>query len=628
MPQVQSYPLSEDFLTIKLNRPRRVAWSSWAQRGALATGLALVLCAAAERPTPLCAQRPEPPAGAIEVVLDASASMRGHLGKTEKMAVAKDFLRQLRGGLAEGGSEPPMGLRVYGAGSHRLLHDCQDTELLIRASDPSDMWAETLAAVQPLGVSLLAAALFRAASDTATTYVLITNGTAECGGDPCGVWRDVVTRGVGNRRARLHVVALAPEAAEVEPLRCLSRAGSGSFTVLTGPAGVPDAAERLALVLENRGLVEVRLTMGGAQSVVAPVRVLRPLTQEVVAMFSSRRIQEIPAGMYTVVAETAPPVSFERVLILPGETRVLENSEFGRLRVEVREGDTILRAPFSVRRSGHRNEVRYAMTGEPLILRAGMYDVSVELGDSLAIRENVPVEAGTMSRLVLGGTGTLRVVAAGFEDPPPTLAIAYGNGRADSLIMGKAATMESGRYRLVVHTLPVYVTEDVVVEADREATIVVPEVAILGVDLFGLDGLEKEPRIDVREPLTGEVYGTLRSGERRLVMPGTYRLELGTVPPRSIEGVVVGSLEREIVVRRGLSRITLAEPAPSQGGQLRLEVLSTTGRSLAAETGLRPAVTVWPGTYRARLWRGAELLWQGDISVASDKLARIDWPGP
>lgn len=621
---MQSHSLSEDFLTIELE------WfdlSSWTQRSALGIGLALALCTAAERPASLCAQRPDLPAGAIEVVLDASESMGGRLGEAEKMAVAKEFLRQLRDGLAEDGGAPPMGLRVYGGESHRLLHDCEDTEQLVRATDPPSAWTDAIAAVRPLGVSSLTAALVSAASDTATTFVLVTDGAVDCGGDSCGVWKDIVARGIGNRRARLHVVALVPpEPADVERLRCLSRAGSGSFTVLTSPAAIPAAAERLALILANRGLLDVRLTMGDEESFVAPVRVLRPLTQEVVAAFSSRRIQDVPAGMYTVLVETTPAVSFERVLILPGETRVIESSEFGRLLVEVREGAAFLRAPVSVRRSGHRAEVRYATTGEPLVLRAGAYDVSIDLGDSLVTREDVLVESGAISSVVLGGTGTLRVLAAGFENPPPTLVIAYGNGRADSLRLGKATVVGSGSYRLVVHTLPVYVTE-VIVEADRQATVIVPDAAILGVDLFGLDGLETGPAIDVREPRTGESYGTLRSGERRLVMPGTYRLELGTVPPRTIEGVAVAPLEREIVVRRGLSRLTLAEPAPSEDGPVRLEVLSTSGRSLAVETGLLPAVTVWPGTYRARIWRAAGLLWQGDISVASDKSARIDWPG-
>ncbi|CAN5217181.1 hypothetical protein BH18GEM1_BH18GEM1_09940 [soil metagenome] len=598
------------------------------QRGIVAAGMALAFAAAVEPPAPLCAQRPVG-AGAIEIVLDASGSMRELIGQKERMVVARTFLSALRRDLARGGPPPRMSLRVYGERGPSLGQDCGETSLVLRASEPAAAWDEKVAALNPLGGSPLALALDHAASDSATAYVLITDRAGSCGRNACDVWREVVARAGGNRRARLHVVALAPARAELERLRCLSRAGSGSLTVLSDKLEVSAAADRLALILRNRGLLDVRLHVGEGDPFVAPVRVLTPLTGEVVTSFAARWPHAVPAGMYTVVAETAPAATFERVMVLPGETVVLEASEFGRLQVDVRglAGEGV-RAPVSVQRSTRGPELRYAATGERMILGAGRYDVTVDLGDSVAIRDDVRVRQGETTRIVLGGAGTLRIEVPEFAEPPPTTAVAYRDGRADTLALGETTVLPAGRYRLVVHTLPIYVTEEVVIEPGRTTTIVLPETGVLGADLYGLDGLEIGQRIKVREAQTGEIYDTVASGERRLAMPGTYRLDLNTVPPRTIEGVVVTAGESHVIVRRGLSRITLAAPVTRERGAVRLEVLGADGRPLAEATGLQPTITVWPGTYRARVTRDGVNLWQGRVSVAPDKWARIDFPVP
>lgn len=587
---------------------------------------ALALAAATQRPAPVCAQRPTSPAGAIQIVLDASGSMRGRLGEEEKMAVAKEFLRVLRQDLADGRGEPALGLRVFGAGSHRLRRDCGDTARLVGQREPASAWSAALAGVRPLGVSPLALTLERAAADTATTYVLLADGTDTCGRDACAAWRAVGGRR-GNRRARLHVVALNPDRDELERLRCLSRAGSGSFTVLTDPAGVGAAAQRLALVLQNRGLLDVRLRVGaGGEAVALPVSLLRPLTREVVAVFTARGPRPVPAGIYTVLVGTAPTLAIERVLILPGETAVIERVDLGRLVVELRDAaNAPIRAPLSVRSSRGGPEVRYLFTGEPAILQAGSYDLHVDHGDSFTVREDVAVTAGRLTRLELGGGGTLTILAPEFPDPPPTRALLMRGESVDTLRVGETARVGTGRYRLTVQTVPVYVTESVVVTAGAAATVTLPPTGVLGLELVGPDGPVAGQRAEVREPLTGEVYGALLSGERRLMMPGTFTLELQTIPALTLPDVVVVPGEEQIVERRGLGRLTLA--AAWGNGPWRLEVLAPAGgRKFGEASGSPPALLVWAGRYVARVWRGAELAWEGPVTVAPEKTLRIDLP--
>jgi hypothetical protein len=422
----------------------------------------------------------------------------------------------------------------------------------------------------------------------------------------------------------LHVVALDPGPGDIERLRCLSRAGSGSFIQFEKRADVPRAARRLALVLQNRGLLDVRLSLGEGAEFSAPVRVLEPLTRELVAAFTSEQPAAVPAGMYNVIVETAPPFRADRVLVLPGETAVVEDRAFGTLTVDLLDMENQpLRAPLSISRTGNPAELRFASTGDSLILGEGFYDIRVDMRDSFAVREAIAVESRRPGRIVLGGSGTLTVVAPG-SNAPATPATVFGHGRADSLAIGLAHRLPAGEYRVTVRSVPPYVAEAVVVEPGRETTIELPETGVLEVDVFEFDTLARGVEITVIEPATEERYGTLTSGERRLAMPGTYRLELETIPPRTIEDVTVESSEVTVIEQRGLSRIELTGAIAQGNTDLRLEVLDPSDRTLAIVNAPRPAVEVWPGSYSARVWRADELVWEGPITVAADRPTKID----
>jgi len=586
----------------------------------------LVLCGS-PRIIEATTQATDAPIGPIEIVLDASGSMRGRLEAVEKMMVAKEFLAVLREQLAEDGVVPPMGLSVYGAGSDRRLRDCRDTTRLITPIDSLVGWDTTLAELRPLGVSPLATALERAVDESAMTYILVTDGADNCGRDACTMWRGLGPR-VGASRPRLHVVALDPGPGDIERLRCLSRAGSGSFIQLEKRADVPRVARRLALVLRNRGLLDVRLSLGEGAVFSAPVRVLQPLTRELVAAFASGQPAAVPAGMYNVVVETAPSFRADRVLVLPGETAVVEERAFGALTVDLLDVDNQpLRAPLSISRTGDPIELRFASTGDSLILREGFYDIRVDMVDSFAVREAIAIGSRRPARIVLGGSGTLTVVAPG-SNAPATPASVFGHGRADSLSIGLAHRLPAGEYRVTVRSVPPYVAEAVVVEPDQETTVELPEIGVLEVDVFEFDTLARGVEIVVIEPTTEERYGTLTSGERRLARPGTYRLELATIPPRTIEDVIVESFDVTVIEQHGLSRIELTGSITEDEADLRLEVLDLSDRTLAIMNAPSLAIQVWPGSYRARVWRADELVWEGPITVADDRPAKIDLSFP
>jgi hypothetical protein len=274
------------------------------------------------------------PVSPVEIVVDASAAMRERMGEADAMVVAREFVRTLRSELSAGGAPPSLGLRIYGGGSNRPGGECRDTRLAIPLADHETDPAAVLTAATPHGAAPLAFALESALADTARVYVLITSGAEECGGDACAVWQEAVAgRSNRNRRARIHVVALGAKAEAAEGLRCLSRAGSGTFLPVRNRAAVAPAARRLALILRNEGLIDVRLTIGNEESFTAPVRLLVPRTREVAAAFNARGPRAVAAGIYDVVIETTPALPTRRVMILPGETLTIADGDFGRLEV-------------------------------------------------------------------------------------------------------------------------------------------------------------------------------------------------------------------------------------------------------------------------------------------------------
>jgi hypothetical protein len=602
-------------------RPR-ASWVRFRHWSALAVLVGLVLAgrdaAAAQVPSA---------AGRIEVVLDASADMRGRIGDVERISVAREFLTALHSGLTVGETQAPA-LRLFGSTSPATRRDCSDTRLALAAGAPPARWATAVAGVEPLGVSPLAHALERAAGDSAAAYLLVTAGREDCRVDPCAVWKEVIGGG-SNRRSRLHVVALAPAPDDLEVLRCLSRAGSGSLTVIDTPGEAGSAGRRVALILRNEGLLEVRTTLGrGGARIELPVRIERPVGGEVVVAFAARGPRPVPAGVYRVVVESAPPLSFDRVMVLPGETTTLEATGLGRLRVELLDDNGHhVRAPVSIRSGDGRRELRYALTGEDVIMRSGSYDVSVDMGDSVAEHGDIVVTSGRTTRVAFGGGGTLLVLSPEFETPPPTRVLAYRSGIVDTLTVGVPHPLAGGAYRLLVETLPVYVTEDVAIGGESQTVITLPETGILGVSLSGVTGAVNGIRVDVREVTTGQTYGTIRSGDRRLVMPGRYDLLARTVPPTTFAAVDVIAGQERIVRREGLSGIAIVAP-PGDAGPYRLVVLTPAGEALGEASGPAPALHAWPGEYLARVWRGRDLAWEGRIAVASDKTARIDLANP
>jgi hypothetical protein len=236
--------------------------------------------------------------GAVEVILDTSGSMLQPMGDQLRIDVAKDVLTDVVTTQLPAGTQTAM--RVFGT----VPGSC-DTSLAIPLGplDPASA-ASTVASIQaidevrtPLGASLEAAGTDLRGVEGPRLIVLITDGEETCGGDPGAVISALAAQGVD---IRVNIVGFAIDDPQIEQtLAAWAEQGGGQYFSATnaddlGPA-LNQALQPTFEVEDSDGF-----TVGSGIVNGDPV--------------------PAPPGRYTVVVNTAPPVTIERVAVEPGET--------------------------------------------------------------------------------------------------------------------------------------------------------------------------------------------------------------------------------------------------------------------------------------------------------------------
>lgn len=204
------------FLSSRLPRP-----ATRRRCHALAGTLLLLLIAA-----------PEARAARVEIILDASGSMRASAGTMSRMDAGKRAVRTTVQAL-DAGSE--VGLRLYG---HRLPSEpkeasCRDSELVIPIGRlDRARFVAAVDAAQPLGQTPLAHSLEQAASDFGdvgdepAVIILVSDGEESCGGDPARVACQLAARGLA---LTVHTVGFDVDAAAREQLQAVARCTGGEY---------------------------------------------------------------------------------------------------------------------------------------------------------------------------------------------------------------------------------------------------------------------------------------------------------------------------------------------------------------------------------------------------------------
>ena len=201
----------------------------------------LAAVAAALVAAPLAAAR-------VEIVLDASGSMRGAAGGTSKMEAAREAVRTTVEALDAGSI---VALRLYG---HRLPSEpkeasCADIELAIPFGPlDRESFIAAVESAQPLGQTPLAHSLEQAAADFGeigdepAAVILVSDGEESCGGDPAAVACAFAERGLD---LTIHTVGFDVDAAARAQLQAVARCTGGEYRDATNAGELAESLRQL-----------------------------------------------------------------------------------------------------------------------------------------------------------------------------------------------------------------------------------------------------------------------------------------------------------------------------------------------------------------------------------------------
>ena len=180
------------------------------------------------------------PAGAIEIILDASGSMLQKLGAERRIDIARRTLGKTVGTTIPAGT--PFALRVFG----REVDSCQtDLDVPVAPLNPGAVQARINALVAkngaktPIGASLEMAADDLKGVSGEKLIVLVTDGEETCGGDPAAAIANLRKAGV---TTRVSIVGFAlDDQTLAATFRRWSDAGGGAFFDAKDAAGLDKA---------------------------------------------------------------------------------------------------------------------------------------------------------------------------------------------------------------------------------------------------------------------------------------------------------------------------------------------------------------------------------------------------
>ena len=219
----------------------------------------------------------------IEIVLDASGSMRAAMAGSTQMDVAKKTIKSTIGSI------PPdthVALRVY---AHRVEQtdkaaSCLDTELMIpfQPLNPAE-FSTKVDAIQPKGYTPIAYTLSQVAGDFGVereaekVVILVSDGEETCGGDPVQAVKALVALGF---KLKVHTVGFNVDEKTMAQLKAIADAGGGQYYDAKNPEGLSSSLKEItekALIIQKTSAVYGSEIQGGDSYETA---VVLPMGQE------------------------------------------------------------------------------------------------------------------------------------------------------------------------------------------------------------------------------------------------------------------------------------------------------------------------------------------------------------
>ena len=240
----------------------------------------------------------------LEIILDASGSMRGRIGSQTKMEIAEQTLLKLADQISSR-SDLALALRIYGHQYPTKEKNCRDSRLEIPFGrvDPSRI-RSLLKRIKPQGYTPLAFSLGEAGRDfdlktpRVRSVVIITDGLETCGGDPCRLARELAEAGLD---ITLHVVGFDLKKEEMAKLKCLTEPSGGMLLEARNAEELIKALNEVMkkVLVDN---LAVKVTSSAQKPRNAHVEVFKAGTKERVTIHQGKSTRfTLPAGRYDLV---------------------------------------------------------------------------------------------------------------------------------------------------------------------------------------------------------------------------------------------------------------------------------------------------------------------------------------
>lgn len=343
----------------------------------------------------------------LEIILDASGSMWEKVQGEHKIKIAKNTLQKLIPTLDP---NHHVGLLVYG---HRKSQDCQDIELVVPpgiANRQSILKRIEIIEPKERSMTPIASALEEAAKNLKQYegekgILLISDGKESCGKDPCKVMQDLIQKGF---QVKVNIVGFDIKEKEADAeLSCIAKATGGTYVSAKNADDLFKEIEK-----STKALVSWNLEVKGPNPLSLRYTVIDEKTGETVKkdehLFSKALL---PAGMYTVKVNTAPPFVKKNVEIKENEQTIVEVKGSGTLYIEVPRAATYYVSVLN-ESDQYILEKEYLFKSGGFILLSGQYKVQISRDKNSPpfwTKKDVIVSPNQKTSLTLSGIGTLWV---------------------------------------------------------------------------------------------------------------------------------------------------------------------------------------------------------------------------
>lgn len=241
---------------------------------------------------------------AVEIIFDASGSMREKLGASTRIGVARDTLNGLIDNVLPKGI--PLALRAFG--NREGNYSCRtDLEAPLAPLDPAALKQQVDAIQpQPLGGTPIAASLLKVAEDLKDAgpgpklVILLTDGEESCKGDPAAAIRSLQQQGYD---VRLNIVGFTVSDKKLkDQMASWAQAAGGQFFAADDPQSLSAALARAVRV---------------------PYHILDGEGQVVAQGLVDGDAVQVPAGLYRIEVQTDPVRVIEGVTVSTGQQAVV-----------------------------------------------------------------------------------------------------------------------------------------------------------------------------------------------------------------------------------------------------------------------------------------------------------------